>query len=163
MPLQTGQTLPDATVLIMGGDGPEQVQLQDLLKGRKVVLFALPGAYTGTCTTAHVPSFIRTAKAFADKGVDQILCLSVNDPFVMAAWGASTGASDAGITMVADTQAAFTKAVGMDFSVPERGFIDRSKRYAALIEDGVVTILNEEPAGGECDISGGEALLARLD
>ena len=163
MSLQTGQSLPDATVLIMGEDGPRQKQLHDFLKGRKVVLFALPGAYTGTCTTAHVPSFIRTAPGFADKGVDEILCLAVNDPFVMAAWGKDTGATDAGITMLADVQAEFTKAVGMEFNLPERGFIDRSRRYAMLVEDGVVTILNEEVNGGTCDISGGESLLAQLD
>ena len=163
MSLQEGQTLPDATVLAMGDDGPKQIRLGDRLKGRKVVLFALPGAYTGTCTTAHVPSFIRTAKGFADKGVDEIICLAVNDPFVMSAWGEATGATAAGITMLADVQAEFTKAVGMEFSLPERGFIDRSKRYAMLVEDGVVSILNEETNGGTCDISGGETLLAQLD
>ena len=163
MPLQQGQTLPDATVLVMGENGPRQINLSDRLKGRKVVLFGLPGAYTGTCTTAHVPSFIRTAQSFAEKGVDEIICLAVNDPFVMSAWGDATGAASAGITMVADVEAEFTKAVGMEFSAPAVGFIDRSKRYAMLVEDGVVSILNEETNGGTCDISGGETLLAQLD
>ena len=163
MPLQQGQTLPDATVLVMGENGPRQINLSDRLKGRKVVLFGLPGAYTGTCTTAHVPSFIRTAQSFAEKGVDEIICLAVNDPFVMSAWGDATGAASAGITMIADVEAEFTKAVGMEFSAPAVGFIDRSKRYAMLVEDGVVSILNEETNGGTCDISGGETLLAQLD
>ena len=163
MPLHEGQTLPDATVLVMGETGPEEVSLKETLAGRKVVLFGLPGAYTGTCTTAHVPSFIRTSQAFADRGIDEILCLAVNDPFVLRAWGEATGATAAGITMIADVEAAFTKAVGMEFSVPSRGFIDRSKRYAMIVDDGVVTALNVEPQGGECDISGGEALLERLD
>ena len=90
------------------------MKLADKLKGRKVVIFGLPGAYTGTCSTAHVPSFIRTAQKFADKGVDEIICVSVNDPFVMKAWGEATGATAAGITMLGDADASFSKAIGLD-------------------------------------------------
>jgi peroxiredoxin len=91
MSLSAGQRLPDATMVRMGVEGPEQVQLSEVLKGRKVVVFALPGAFTGPCTTAHIPSFIRTADAFRAKGVDEIICIAVNDPFVLQAWGESTG------------------------------------------------------------------------
>ena len=162
MTITTGDTLPDATVLTMGPEGPQSVSIADKLKGRTVVIFGLPGAYTGTCTTAHVPSFIRTMPDLKAKGVDEVICLSVNDPFVMRAWGEATGAIDAGITMLADAEATFTKAIGMDFSAPPVGFVNRSKRYAMLVKDGTVTILNEEPGPGQCDISGGESLLAAM-
>jgi peroxiredoxin len=127
-----------------------------------VVIFGLPGAYTGTCTTAHVPSFIRTREKLAAKGVDEVICLSVNDAFVMKAWGDSTGAAAAGITMLGDVDAGFTKAIGMNFSVPAIGFFDRSKRYALYAEDGVVKVLHAEENAGQCDISGGEAMLAAI-
>ncbi|PYG29104.1 peroxiredoxin [Pelagimonas varians] len=162
MTISVGDTLPDTHLGRMGKDGPEQVALSALTKGRKVVIFALPGAYTGTCSTAHVPSFIRTRDDFTAKGVDEVICLSVNDPFVMHAWGESTGATAAGITMLGDAEAEFTKTAGMDFSAPPAGLIDRSKRYALMAEDGVVKVLHAEENPGVCDISGGEALLASL-
>ena len=124
--ISTGDALPEATLIQMGANGPEEVRISDKTKGRKVVIFAVPGAYTGTCTTAHVPSFMRTKKQFDDKGVDEIMCLSVNDPFVMQAWGESTGATEAGLTMVSDAASEFTKAIGMDFDAPPVGLIARS-------------------------------------
>lgn len=162
MTISVGDRLPKATLLKMGENGPEQVELDSLTKGRKVVIFALPGAYTGTCTTAHVPSFIRTRDKFDAKGVDEVICVSVNDPFVMSAWGESTGATKGGITMLGDTEAKFTKAMGRDFSVPARGLVDRSKRYALYAEDGVVKVLQEEENPGVCDLSGGEAMLEAI-
>ncbi|MCX8507883.1 MAG: peroxiredoxin [Rhodobacteraceae bacterium] len=162
MTISVGAKLPDAKLLVMGADGPETVQLGDRLKGRKVVLFGLPGAYTGTCSTAHVPSFIRAKAGFDAKGVDEVICLSVNDPFVMKAWGEATGASAAGILMLGDTMADFTLAAGMDFSFPAAGLVNRSKRYALYAEDGVVKVLHLEENPGVCDISGGEALLAAI-
>ena len=162
MTISTGDTLPDATLLRIGADGPEEVQLSSLTKGRKVAIFGLPGAYTGTCTSAHVPSFIRTIDQFKAKGVADVICISVNDPFVMAAWGKSTGADDAGIVMLGDAAAEFTKAIGMNFTAPPVGFHDRSKRYSMLVEDGVVTALNPEASPGECDISAGETLLEQV-
>ena len=155
MTIATGDTLPDATLLLMGDDGPTSVSMKEKVTGRKVVIFGLPGAYTGTCTTAHVPSFIRTAEAFKAKGVDEIICLSVNDPFVMKSWSDDTGAGAAGITMLGDAESEFTKAIGMNFSAGPVGFVDRSKRYAMLVEDGVVSILNPEASPGECEISAG--------
>jgi peroxiredoxin len=161
MTIAEGSRLPEATLLRMGDNGAEAVKLSDKLKGRKVVIFGLPGAYTGTCSTAHVPSFIRTAKGFADKGVDEIICVSVNDPFVMKAWGEATGASAAGITMLGDADASFSRAMGLTFDVPHLGFFDRSKRYSLLAEDGVVTRFNPETGTG-CEISAGEHLLSQL-
>ena len=162
MTISQGDALPDASLIELGADGPAAVSLADKTKGRKVVLFAVPGAYTPTCHSAHVPSFIRTKDQFDAKGVDEIICISVNDPFVMKAWGEATGASDAGITMLADADASFTKAVGMEFSAPPAGLTDRSKRYAMLVEDGKVTLLQAEESPGTCEISGGEAMLANM-
>ncbi len=162
MTISVGGKLPDAKVLKMGDNGPEGVHIRDHLKGRKVVIFGLPGAYTGTCTTAHVPSFMRTAAQFKAKGVDEIICVSVNDPFVMQAWGESTGATKAGITMLGDAESTFTTALGMNFSAPPVGFVNRSKRYALYADDGVVKVLNIEESRDGCEISGGEALLAAI-
>ncbi len=162
MTISAGATLPDATLYRMGDAGPEAVALSTLTKGRKVAIFGLPGAYTGTCTTAHVPSFMRTIADFKAKGVDDVICVSVNDPFVMGAWGAATGATDAGILMLGDASAELTKAIGMEFSAPPAGLHDRSKRFSMLVDDGVVTQLNEESSPGECEISAGEALLAQV-
>ena len=162
MTIQPGDTLPDATLLRMGDKGPEGVSLADKLKGRKVVIFGLPGAFTGTCSTAHVPSFMRTRTAFADKGVDEVICIAVNDPFVMKAWDDSTGAGAAGVTMLGDAESSFTKAIGMDFTAPPVGLVNRSRRYSLYAEDGVVKVLNAEDNPGECEISAGETLLGQI-
>jgi len=161
MVLGIGQKLPDATLVAMGPNGPELVQLGDRLRGKRVVVFALPGAFTGTCSTAHVPSFTRTAEAFRAKGVDDIICISVNDPFALKAWGESTGASAAGITHLGDADGSMTRALKLDFNAPHLGLFGRSNRYAALVEDGTITRLNIDKPG-ECNISTGEALLATL-
>lgn len=161
MTISVGDTLPEADLAKMGKDGPEVVKLSSLTKGRKVVLFALPGAYTGPCTTAHIPSFIRTADAFRAKGIEEIICISVNDPFVLKAWGESTGATAAGISMYGDADGSYTRKLKMDFTAPPLGLIGRSNRYALVLEDGVVTKANiDEP--GVCNISTGEALLAEI-
>lgn len=161
MTISVGGKLPEATLVEMGANGPETFSLSSRLAGRKVVLFALPGAFTGPCTTAHIPSFIRTADAFRAKGVEEIICLSVNDPFVLKAWGESTGATKAGISHVGDADGSFTKGLGMDFTAPHLGLVGRSNRYALVIEDGVITKANiDEP--GVCNISTGEALLAEI-
>lgn len=162
MTLSTGDTLPNATVLRLGAEGPEQVQMDTLTKGRKVAIFGLPGAYTGTCSTAHVPSFIRSMDGLKAKGVDEVICVSVNDPFVMDAWGKDTGASDAGIAMLGDAATEFTKAIGMNWTAEAAGLIERSLRYALYAEDGVVKVLHVEEGPGVCEVSGGESLLAAI-
>ena len=161
MAIKQGDTLPDAVFSKMGAEGPEIVNLANKTAGRKVVIFAVPGAFTPTCNSAHVPSFIRTKDQFDAKGVDEIICISVNDPHVMKTWGETTGATEAGITMLADAQSLFTTGIGMEFSAPPVGFFARSKRYAMLVNDGVVTILQED-APGACDVSAGEGLLASM-
>ena len=162
MTITVGSALPDATLLHMGANGAEGVSMAAKLKGRKVVIFGLPGAYTGTCTTSHVPSFMRVADKLRAKGVDEIICLAVNDPFVMKAWSDSTGAGAKGITFLGDGDASFTKAIGMEFSVPNLAFFDRSKRYALYAENGVVKVLNQGQETNACEISGGEAMLEAI-
>ncbi len=162
MAISQGAALPEATLVHLGENGPETVSIADKTKGRKVVIFAVPGAFTPTCHSAHVPSFVRTKDQFDAKGVDEIICISVNDPFVMKAWGEATGATDAGLTMLSDAESAFTKAIGMDFDAPPVGLIARSKRYAMLVEDGTVTLLHEEENPGACEVSAGEGLLAAM-
>ena len=159
MTISSGNTLPAATFVHMGPDGPAEASGGDIIGNGRVVVFGLPGAYTGVCSTAHVPSFVRSADAFRAKGVDRIVCVTVNDPFVLDAWSKDTGAGEAGITMLGDPDATFTKAIGMDFTAPPVGLINRSKRYSMLVEDGVVKILNLEGSPGECEISAGETLL----
>ncbi len=161
MAIKQGDTLPDAIFTKIAAEGPEIVDLANKTAGRKVVIFAVPGAFTPTCNSAHVPSFIRTKGQFDAKGVDEIICISVNDPHVMKTWGETTGATEAGITMLADAQSLFTTGIGMEFSAPPVGFFARSKRYAMLVNDGVVTILQED-APGACDVSAGEGLLASM-
>ena len=162
MTISQGDQLPDANLLELGAEGPSAVSISDKTKGRKVILFAVPGAYTPTCHSAHVPSFVRTKDQFDQKGVDEIICVSVNDPFVMKAWGEATGATAAGITMLGDPDSSFTKAIGMDFSAPPAGLTDRSKRYAMLVEDGKVTLLQAEESPGTCEVSAGEAMLENM-
>ncbi|MFC3612466.1 peroxiredoxin [Lutimaribacter marinistellae] len=160
--ISIGDELPGATLIQMGDEGPQPVALGDRMKGRKIVIFAVPGAFTPTCHSAHVPSFMRTKDQFDAKGVDEIICVSVNDPFVMKAWGEATGASAAGLTMLADPESAFTRAIGMDFDAPPAGLIGRSKRYAMVVEDGKVTALNLEENPGACEVSAGEGLLESM-
>jgi len=160
--ISAGEQLPEATLVYMGAKGPEQIKISDKTKGRKVAIFAVPGAYTPTCHSAHVPSFIRSKDQLVAKGVDEIICISVNDPFVMAAWGETTGATKAGITMLADADCSFTEAMGMRFDAAPAGLIARSVRYALLAEDGVIKVLQMEKGPGVCELTAGEGLLEAM-
>ncbi len=162
MTISKGDRLPAAKLLRLGANGPEAVDLGARLKGRKVVIFGLPGAFTGPCTTSHLPSFIRTRAAFGAKGVDEVICIAVNDPFTLNAWGEVTGAAKAGITLLGDAEGTFTQALGMRFSAPDLGLINRATRYAMLVEDGVVSVLNLEKQAGACELTKGEELLAMI-
>jgi peroxiredoxin len=163
MTIQVGDRLPAVEFLQMVGDGFETVALADRLAGRKVVIFAVPGAYSNTCDAAHVPSFIRSMDGLKAAGVDEVICIAANDPWVMKAWGDSTGAAAAGITMLSDAPCAYGKAVGLDFSAPVVGFIDRIVRHALYAEDGVVRVLKLEEGRGVCDLTAGETLLAEIE
>jgi len=162
MTLTIGNILPDASLIQMGDDGPQSLSLRDILAGRRVVLFGLPGAFTPTCSTAHLPSFMRTADQFRARGIHDIICISVNDAHVMRQWGEITGGIKAGIRFMADADSAFTTAIGMQFDAPAAGMFARSKRYSMLVEDRVLKILNLEKAPGVCELTGGETLLDQL-
>lgn len=161
MTIKTGDRLPEGKLLRKGESGPESVDMADLAQGR-VAIFGLPGAYTGTCTTAHMPSFVRTADQFRAKGVDRIVCLTVNDPFVAASWAAETGADAAGIEVLADADGSVTRAMGLEFDAPPAGLFGRCKRVAMLARDGVVEVVQIEDSPGQCTVSGGEALLEKV-
>jgi len=161
MPIKVGDKLPAATFRVMTAEGPKPKTTDDIFKGKKVALFAVPGAFTPTCNNLHMPSFLNNAAAFKAKGVDAIAVTGVNDVFVMEAWKKSTGA-DGKIDFLADGNADFAKAIDMTLDASGNGLGIRSKRYSMLVEDGVVKKLNVEDAPGKCDISGGQALLAQI-
>jgi glutaredoxin/glutathione-dependent peroxiredoxin len=158
MTIQIGDTLPDVTFTTMTESGPEPVG-QDFFAGKTVALFAVPGAFTPTCSAKHLPGFIEKAGELKAKGVDAIACTSVNDVFVMGAWGQSAEAE--GITMLADGNGAFAQAVGLTMDGSKFGMGQRSQRYSMLIEDGVVKQLNVE-APGEFKVSTADHMLGQL-
>ena len=159
MKIKEGEKLPLAEFFYLDSTGFRKIKSTELLQNQKVIIIGVPGAFTKVCSASHLPGYVKNYEAAKKKGVTKIVCISVNDPNVMKAWGDATGASAAGITMLSDAESAFTKAIGMDFDAPPAGLIARSKRYAMLVEDGVVTQLNEEASPGECEISAGEGLL----
>ncbi len=162
MTIQVGDKIPGVTLHQMTEDGPAGLSTDELFSGKTVVLFALPGAFTPTCSAKHVPGFVRHADALKAKGVDSIACLSVNDAFVMGAWGKDQGVGDK-VAMIADGSADFTKAVGMELDLTARGLGLRSRRYAMVVEDGVVKTLKVEENPSGLDVSSAESILAELD
>lgn len=160
--IETGAPLPGGTLMEMTADGPASVSAADALGTGTVAVFGVPGAFTPTCNNQHVPSFIANMDALKAKGVESVACLSVNDPFVMGAWGASTGAAGAGIRMLGDPTGAFVKALGLDFSADVVGLLGRAKRFAALVEGGTVKVLLVEDNPGEADKTSAEALMAAM-
>ena len=159
MTIQVGDRLPDVPIAIATGEGPQQTTSGDHFKGKRVALFAVPGAFTPTCSARHLPSYVDKAQELKDSGIDEIACISVNDPFVMAAWGARDGSKD--ITMIADGNGQFAKAVGLAFDGSKFGMGERSQRYSMIVNDGVVEQLNVE-APGEYRASSAENMLDQL-
>ena len=143
MPIKVGDRLPNATFRVMTPDGPKPKTTDEVFKGKKVVLFAVPGAFTPTCNKNHLPGFVKNADAIKAKGIDTIAVTSVNDAFVLDAWKKATGA-DGKIEFLADGNADFAKAIGLDLDGSGTGLGTRSKRYSMLVEDGVVKTLNVE-------------------
>jgi peroxiredoxin (alkyl hydroperoxide reductase subunit C) len=160
MSIKVGDKIPNITVSIMTGDGARDITTDEIFSGKKVVLFALPGAFTPTCSASHLPGFVAHHDAFKQKGVDTIVCLSVNDAFVMGAWGDAQNVGDK-ILMVADGSASFTQAVGLDLDLTARNFGVRSQRYALVAEDGIVTHLNIE-APSQFEVSDAESILSLI-
>ena len=161
MPIKVGDKLPSATFRVMTAEGPKPKTTDEVFKGKKVALFAVPGAFTPTCSNLHMPSFLNNLDAFKAKGVDTVAVTAVNDAFVMKEWAKSTG-GDGKIDFLADGAAEFTKGVDMVLDATAGGLGIRSKRYSMLVEDGVVKQLNIEEAPGKCEISGGQTLLAQI-
>jgi len=161
MSISVGDRLPQAKFTVMGSDGPVERSSAEIFDGRKIALFAIPGAYTPTCHYQHLPGFIEHAAALADKGVDEICCTAVNDIFVLASWARDQGA-EGKVTMLADGSARFAKALGLDIDLGERGMGVRSKRYAMLVDDGIVKVFNVEDAPPQHDKSSAETLLGSL-
>jgi len=159
MPIQVGDTLPDVPLSIATSEGPRPTRTGDYFAGKKVALFAVPGAYTPTCSAKHLPSFIERAADLKARGVDEIACTSVNDPFVMAAWARESGAGE--VTMLADGNGQFAQAVGLSMDAAKFGMGTRSQRYSMIVTDGVVEQLNVEEAGAY-QVSGAETLLEQL-
>lgn len=161
MTIAVGDKLPDATFKVRTSEGLKDLTTQDLTAGKKVVLFAVPGAFTPTCHARHLPSYLENLDALKAKGVDTVACVAVNDAFVLDAWGKNAGA-DGKIVLLSDGNATFTKAVGLDFDGSGFGLGTRSRRYSMLVEDGVVKTLNVEDSPGVMEVSGADTILAAL-
>ena len=159
MTITVGARLPEATLIKVGAEGLEPVTTADFFKGRRVALFAVPGAFTPTCSARHLPTFIQHGEALKAKGIDEIACTAVNDPFVMGAWAKQAEAT--GITMLSDGNGAFADALGLSFDGAKFGMGKRSQRYSMVVNDGVVEQLNVE-AAGEFKVSGADYLLESL-
>ncbi len=160
MTIKVGDKVPDVAVRHMGGDGIEEVTTGKLLAGKTAVIFGLPGAFTPTCSAQHVPGYVRNAAALRAKGVDLIACVSVNDAFVMGAWGKDQGAGD-DVMMLADGNGDLTTGLGLEFDASGFGMGRRSRRYAMVVKDGVVDTLAVEDGPG-LDVSAAEKILAQL-
>ena len=160
MAISVGDKIPDVTLMTMTADGPAPVQSNDVLGAGKVVLFAVPGAFTPTCSDHHLPGFVLRADDIRAKGVETIACVAVNDPFVMGAWG-QTQNTEGSVVMLSDGNGDFTAAMDLTMDGSRFGLGTRSQRYAAIIDDGVVTELMVEPAPG-LDVSSADSVLSKL-
>jgi peroxiredoxin len=161
MPIKVGERLPNAKFRVMSPEGAAWKTTDEIFKGKKVALFAVPGAFTGTCHKMHVPSIIQNADAIKAKGIDAIAVTAVNDVFVMDAWKKASAADKIDF-FLADGNGEFAKAIDLSFDGSGNGLGTRSRRYAMLVDDGVVKKLNIEEAPGKVEVSGGDALLGQL-
>lgn len=159
MTLQVGDRLPDVPLTVATSDGPKPTTGGEFFSGKRVALFAVPGAFTPTCSARHLPSYVEKARELKDKGIDEVACISVNDPFVMAAWNERDGSEE--ITMLADGNGQFTDAIGLGMDAAKFGMGKRSQRYSMIVNDGVVEQLNVE-APGEYRASSAEYMLDQL-
>ena len=160
MTIQVGDKLPSATLTTMTAEGPKPLTTSELCEGKKVVLFAVPGAFTPTCSVQHLPGYVENAQSFKDKGVDTVACVSVNDPFVMGAWGKDREVGE-NLMMLSDGNGDFTAAIGLEMDGSGFGLGTRSQRYAMIVDDGVVSTLNVESGPG-LDVSSAETILSEL-
>ena len=160
--LEIGRKLPNSSVLLVTESKIEKIDLMDKLVGRSVAIFGMPGAFTETCTELHIPNILKYKQKLLDLGVEEIFVIVVNDTFVVRRWGYSFDAFNQGITLIADSNSEFSKAVGLNFSVPSIGFYDRSLRYAMMSRDGVVVKFLIEKSKDEITTSGADALVEAI-
>ena len=161
MSISVGDKLPDATLRRITADGPQEVSAAEFFAGRKVVVLAVPGAFTPTCNNDHLPTYVEYADAIKAKGVDEIVCIAVNDMFVMDAWSKATGA-EGRVTLLSDGNGEFTAAVGMTLDGSGFGLGNRSLRYSMLVDDGEVKAMHVEENPGVCTVTGGATILEDL-
>lgn len=161
MTIKAGDKVPAGSLGIMKKDGPGAITTDELFKGRKVVLFSVPGAFTPTCSKSHLPGFVQNFAALMAKGVDTVACMAVNDVFVMDAWGKSAGA-EGKVLMLADGNAIYTKTLGLELDASGFGMGTRGLRFAMIVDDGVVKKLEVEASAAECTVSGAESILKSL-
>jgi glutaredoxin/glutathione-dependent peroxiredoxin len=161
MTIQVGDKVPAATFKYLGADGPKEITTDELFGGKKVALFAVPGAFTPACSQRHLPGYIEKASELKAKGIDTIACVAVNDQFVLGAWGKAQNAGDK-VMMLADGSGDFARAVGLELDARRLGLGERSKRYSMLVENGVVKALNVEEVPSQVTVSGADAMLKAL-
>ena len=161
MTIQTGDRLPAVTLKILGANGMEDINTGEYFKGRKIVLFAVPGAFTPSCALKHLPGYIKEASSIKAKGVDEIICLAVNDPFVMKHWGEEAGANGK-VTMLPDGNGEFTRALGLGMDGSGAGLGFRAKRFSMIVEDGVVKDLQVEEKASDVSVTAAESCAVRL-
>ena len=160
MKIKKGDKLPEAKVFILEKD-PKQIYIKKIIGDKKVILFGLPGAFTPTCSTKHLPGFVTTIDQLREKNIEKIICISINDPFVMDAWGKIHNVQDK-ILMVGDSKGDFTKNIGAELNLTNRGLGVRSSRYTMLVEKGSVLKIFEETIAGKCEITGAENFLKEI-
>ena len=161
MAIKVGDKVPAGTFGIMKAEGPGSMTSDELFKGKRVVLFSVPGAFTPTCSKTHLPGFVENASRLKAKGIDTVACMAVNDVFVLDAWSKSAGAGGK-VLMLADGNATYTKALGLELDASGFGMGIRGQRFAVVVKDGVVEKLALEPSAGQCTVSGGDSVLNSL-
>ena len=160
MAIQAGDRIPAASLMVMGPEGPSKLSTDELFAGKRVAVFGLPGAYTPVCSAQHLPGYVDKAEALRTKGIDAIACISVNDPFVMKAWGDDHDVGDT-VQMVADPDCSFTQALGLTVDLSDFGLGERSERYSMIVDDGSVTTVNVEKSVLDHDVSSVDTLLSQ--
>jgi len=162
MTIGAGDRMPEATLFEMTDDGPSRTTVSEVFSGKTVALFGVPGAFTPTCHMKHMPGFVDNADALRQRGFDEVICITVNDPFVAGEWGRATGATNAGIRIICDPDAALTQALGLAFDGSAGGLGVRSQRYSAIVKDGVFVTLNREDDRKQVAASSAGHLLTQL-
>ena len=163
MKISLEQKLPHTTLYHMTPSGPKNIILEELTAEKKVVLVGMPGAFTQTCTSQHLPSLVKNSASIFSKGIDEIICIVVNDVHVAKAWGELTGATEAGIKILCDVEAKFAIEIGLSFSVPQVGFFNRLQRLSIILNNNLVKFIQVEQKRGECELTSGETLLDQID